>query len=218
MPGLPPSTLSQTALFDNMAQEVYAQGYSIQSGALPHDLAVGLQQRVSTLPAQAFDHAGVGRDAQHQHNPTIRGDVIHWITGQTPVEQAWLAWANQLQEALNRRLFLGLFSFESHFSHYRPGDFYQRHVDAFKGQANRMVSLVVYLNPQWQAKDGGELVLYRNTQDKNGHTVWPAFARAVVFLSEEFPHEVLPTHKDRYAIAGWFRVNTSHSGRIDPPR
>jgi SM-20-related protein len=39
----------------------------------------------------------------------------------------------------------------------------------------------------------------------------------VVFLSEEFPHEVLPTATDRYSIAGWFRVNTSSAERVDPP-
>lgn len=31
----------------------------------------------------------------------------------------------------------------------------------------------------------------------------------VVFLSEEFEHEVLPAKRDRYSIAGWFRVNPS---------
>ncbi len=29
----------------------------------------------------------------------------------------------------------------------------------------------------------------------------------VVFLSDKFPHEVLPTKRKRYSIAGWFRVD-----------
>jgi len=33
--------------------------------------------------------------------------------------------------------------------------------------------------------------------------------RLVIFLSEEFPHEVLPANTHRYSIAGWFRVNNS---------
>ena len=49
-------------------------------------------------------------------------------------------------------------------------------------------------------------------------TVTPNFGTIVVFLSEEFPHEVLPALRDRYAIAGWFRLNTSIANNIDPPR
>ena len=45
----------------------------------------------------------------------------------------------------------------------------------------------------------------------------PSFGSVAIFLSEEFPHEVLPATRDRYSIAGWFRVNTSTADRIDPP-
>ena len=53
----------------------------------------------------------------------------------------------------------------------------------------------------------GELVLYKNDQDVNGIKVLPEFGTLVIFLSEEFPHEVLPALRDRYAIAGWFHIN-----------
>ncbi|MET0091118.1 MAG: hypothetical protein ABW068_14070, partial [Candidatus Thiodiazotropha sp.] len=36
--------------------------------------------------------------------------------------------------------------------------------------------------------------------------------------SERFPHEVLPAQRDRYSIAGWYRVINNQQGRIDPPR
>jgi SM-20-related protein len=45
----------------------------------------------------------------------------------------------------------------------------------------------------------------------------PTYGTLVVFLSDEFPHEVLKAHRDRYSIAGWFRVNTTLGGTIDPP-
>ena len=35
--------------------------------------------------------------------------------------------------------------------------------------------------------------------------------------SKEFPHEVLPANRDRYSVAGWFRVNTSLANKADPP-
>ena len=90
-------------------------------------------------------------------------------------------------------------------------------MDAHKGDANRVLSIVVYLNPEWLPESDGESVLYKDESDKKGIKVTPMFGTVVVFLSEEFPHEVLATQRDRYAIAGWFRLNSSILGRIDPP-
>jgi SM-20-related protein len=61
-------------------------------------------------------------------------------------------------------------------------------------------------------------VLYRGDDDSTGIRVVPLHGTVVVFLSEEFPHEVLPAHRDRHSIAGWFRVNASIGNAIDPPR
>ncbi|WP_053980078.1 2OG-Fe(II) oxygenase [Marinagarivorans algicola] len=212
------NTYVDSARFDAIATEVYLHGFSVQANALPLALAKKLHARMTSLPPEAFERAGIGRHESHQHNQAVRSDRIRWLdSADVSVDGEWLKWAEQLQQALNRRLFLGLFSFESHFAHYRAGDFYRRHIDAFKGQASRTVSLVVYLNRDWDEACGGELVLYRDREDQKGIQVVPSFAKVVVFLSEEFPHEVLPATRDRYSIAGWFRVNTSDSGRIDPP-
>ncbi|MEJ2425981.1 MAG: 2OG-Fe(II) oxygenase, partial [Candidatus Thiodiazotropha sp.] len=43
------------------------------------------------------------------------------------------------------------------------------------------------------------------------------YGQTVIFLSERFPHEVIPAQRDRYTIAGWYRVNNNLQGRIDPP-
>jgi SM-20-related protein len=53
--------------------------------------------------------------------------------------------------------------------------------------------------------------------DNSKIKVLPSFGTIVVFLSEEFPHEVLPAKRDRYSIAGWFRLNNSIDNNIDPP-
>lgn len=165
-----------------------------------------------------FKKAGIGRGNDHLENDFVRTDEICWITGASEAGKQWLEWTAQLQKHLNRRLFLGLFSFESHFAHYGPGDYYKRHVDAFHGETNRILSIVVYLNPGWTQEDGGELVLYLDEHDKDGIKVVPLHGSMVVFLSEEFPHEVLPANRDRDSIAGWFRVNASIMGKLDPPR
>ena len=158
----------------------------------------------------------MGRINDLLHDARIRRDEICWITGESLAGRQWLKWAAELQLYLNRRLFLGLFSFESHFAQYAQGAFYRRHRDAFCGQANRILSVVVYLNKDWQVADGGELVLYAGDGDKFGVKVLPSWGTVVVFLSEEFPHEVLPAKCDRYSIAGWYRLNTSTFGRADP--
>ncbi len=131
--------------------------------------------------------------------------------------KAWLDWAEKLQRYLNQKLFLGLFSFERHFTHYEVGGFYKRHLDALKGEANRVLSLVVYLNPDWTTENADELIIYTSQQDREGIEVTANYGNVVIFLSEDFPHEVLKTNRDRYSIAGWFRVNTSTVDRVDPP-
>ena len=205
-------------LFSRMAEDIRRQGYSIQPDALPHDLAWQLFEHVQQMGAAQFVQAGIGRQQDFMHNQFVRTDEICWITGESEATASWLSWTNAFQQAMNRRLFLGLFSFESHLAHYAPGDYYKRHVDAFKGEANRVLSLVVYLNPGWQNDDGGELVLYCDETDREGIKVTPSLATVVTFLSEDFPHEVLPAERDRYSIAGWFRINSSTDQRVDPPR
>lgn len=212
-----------TTLFESITNDIIDKGYSIRPYALPENLAHLLLQHVSTLSDEEFKQAGIGRAKDHTVNNFIRTDEICWITNNSEAGNAWINWTESLRVFLNKRLFLGLFSFESHFAHYAKGDFYKKHKDAFKGEGNRMLSVVVYLNQYWLPDDGGELVIY----DKQSSTssiidnsiikVTPNFGTIVVFLSEEFPHEVLPANRDRYSIAGWFRLNNSIANNIDPP-
>ena len=210
------STVDET-LFARIAQDIEKQGYSIRPSALPEQLANALWLHQQSMDPAQFNRAGIGRGDQYLKSDFIRSNTICWIDGKSAAGRQWLNWSGALQQYLNHRLFLGLFSFESHFAHYQPGDFYKRHVDAFKGSANRVLSVVVYLNPGWTGEDGGELVLYMNSQDREGTRVTPLMGTLVTFLSEDFPHEVLPASRDRYSIAGWFRVNTSGPDRVDPP-
>jgi len=141
-------------LFDSIADDIANVGCSIQPNALPQLLLDQLARHVQRMPAADFKKAGIGRDSEHQLNTVIRSDEISWINNDNDNDNdndnvagtAWLEWVESLQVFLNRHLFLGLFSSESHFAHYAPGDYYQKHRDAFKGEANRVLSMVVYLN------------------------------------------------------------------------
>lgn len=197
----------QIDFFEYAATQIAEQGYCILKDALPQDIGKALMQILHANSLQQFHQAGVGRSDNYVKDQHVRKDQIHWITQDTVGAESWLSWTNELMVYLNRRLFLGLFSFESHFSHYRKGDFYKKHQDAFKGKSNRKLSLVIYLNKQWQDSNGGELVIYTNDDLQPAIKIKPKLGTVVLFLSEDFPHEVLPSHTDRYSIAGWFRVN-----------
>ena len=207
-----------TPLFDNIAERLRSDGYAIIDDAFDPSLAPDLLGYAEALRASGdMQRAGIGRGDEQEQNTAIRKDRIHWLSSDSAAPASWLPAMEALRLHLNRRLFLGLFSYESHIAHYSTGDFYKKHLDAFRGEANRILSTVYYLNPDWLPENGGELAIF-DEQDQLLQMVAPVANRLVIFLSEEFPHEVRPARADRYSIAGWFRLNSTHQNRIDPPR
>lgn len=205
------------ALSDTIAAALAGPGYVIVDAALPAALTDALFVHFKSLADDELRRAGIGQLRDHQVNGFVRGDSIAWLDGDHIATRDYLDWMEQLRLALNRRLLLGLFDFECHYARYVQGTFYRKHYDAFQGGSNRVVSSVFYLNPAWAPADGGELLIY-DADDQLLERVVPQYGRMVLFLSERFPHEVLPVHKPRYSIAGWFRINNSIGNRIDPPR
>lgn len=212
---------SSTSLEEDVAARIahglVTEGFVTVPDALPPAITEGLFQYVRELNADSLRRAGIGRLTDHQLNRFVRGDRIQWLEPGHPAGTPYLAWMEELRNALNRRLFLGLFDYESHFAHYPPGAFYKRHTDAFAGQANRRLTTVLYLNPGWTTDDGGELYIYHGDQTRPFHRALPIYGTLVVFLSEEFPHEVRPARRDRYSVTGWFRVNGTQGRTLDPP-
>ena len=186
------------------------EGWAVVHHLIPEDLALELLAEARTKHASdLLERAGVGRVEGHAVDTSIRRDKTRWFDRSTPAQCAYLDLMETVRLEVNRELFLGLFSYETHFAAYEPGAFYKRHVDAFKGAKNRMLSTVFYLNPDWVEGDGGELVIYDEDIDtpKELGRIAPELRTFLIFLSEDIPHEVLPTHTDRYSVAGWFRVN-----------
>ncbi|MEJ2591880.1 MAG: 2OG-Fe(II) oxygenase [Candidatus Thiodiazotropha sp.] len=204
-------------IFDTIAAAIDTLGYIILPAALPLWHCDALYQQVRSLDPRAFHPARIGRVSGETANPFVRNDRILWVDPTAPAAEAYLAWCEQLRLAINRRLFLGLFDYECHFARYRRGAFYKKHLDAFKGERNRVLTTVYYLNPGWQPQDGGQLLLYAHDGELL-ETVQPQYGQMVVFLSEVFPHEVTATRRARYSLTGWFRNNKSLQRRIDPPR
>lgn len=156
-----------------------------------------------------FRPAGVGRGADLMVREDLRRDRVMWLqSGALTIEQnRYLAWLETLRLALNERLFLGLFDFEGHFAIYSEGAFYKPHLDRHAATSNRVLSVILYLNPDWQPGDGGELQLWTTPSEKNGpcEIIEPRIGTLVAFMAGDFWHEVLPAHKTRMSITGWFR-------------
>jgi len=202
------------AQLDKIADALVAQGYLIINNALPESLLRKLLEYFNELRDHEFKTAGIGRQTNFQVQHTIRSDKIHWITNVTETTTELLQWMESLRVGINRRLFMGVCDYECHFAYYAPGAFYKKHLDAFRanrkmGQSNRVLSTVLYLNETWQPDNGGELIIYAEDGEHILEKVLPEFSRFVIFLSEKFPHEVLPATHERKSIAGWFRVNES---------
>lgn len=189
-----------------LLDELALRGWVQLPDALDPELVMSLldhvQQRSDLLPA------AIGRGGQLQTQSNIRRDKTVWLEPCVAPVARYLEIMEQVRQALNQQLYLGLHEFEAHFARYDAGDFYRRHVDALRGQRNRIVTCVSYLNPQWQAEWGGELVLYGAVGEEIAR-ISPRAGTSIFFLSEEFPHEVMPASNTRYSISGWFRV---HSG------
>lgn len=174
---------------------------------LPAGLLAALRNEVAILDkTEAMSRAGIGRGTDLVKDRSVRRDKIAWLDGYSEPQRLLFECFEQIREGLNRRLYLGLKRFEAHYATYHPGDFYKRHLDSFHGRASRLVSLVLYLNEDWGLEDGGELRVFAAADSgQMVGQVRPEAGRAVLFLSEQVPHEVLPARRTRYSIACWFR-------------
>lgn len=203
---------------EDIARALESTGYVVTQDLLPSTLLNDLLTHLRSMDDARFSRAGIGRETDFQVNSFIRTDEIHWLEGTHPVTHEYFRWMEKFRTGLNRRLFLGLFDYECHYAWYPEGAFYKTHLDTFRGTDTRVISTVLYLNPDWQPGDGGELVLYRPDQGGVLETVQPRFGHMVFFLSGDFPHEVLPVKAPRYSVTGWFRKNNSLVDTIDPGR
>ncbi|ENQ8055422.1 2OG-Fe(II) oxygenase [Vibrio parahaemolyticus] len=186
-------------------------GYYIWDDFLSEDEVTQLRDCIP----DNWKKARIGRNDDVTRIESIRSDKIQWLKpamGQ-PIAN-YLSKMEEIRQEVNRHFFLGLFEYEAHFAKYEKGDFYQKHLDCFKGNENRRLTTVFYMNESWSEEDAGELVLY-DLNDKEIATIPPRGGRLLVFLSEQFPHEVLPTNAERFSIAGWFRINGVRDNLLD---
>lgn len=197
-------------LLDHISQEIYSNSYVVVDNFVDQAFRKELLKEQTDLLNQGqFKKAAVGKGDQKQVRTEIRSDEVLWMdpTALSPLQAIFWEKIEELKQVLNRRCFLGLKSFEGHFARYPIGSFYKRHLDQFHAVPHRIVTVILYLNESWTEADGGQLRMYFPQEDGSERVedVLPLGGRLVVFLSEEIPHEVLPTKKERISITGWLR-------------
>jgi SM-20-related protein len=201
---------STTTSIENLLEEIDQHGYVVIDNFLQNSTIQALNAQAKALQQTgSMRPAGVGKAAPNQIIGKVRGDSIYWLDtcGQSAEQEMYLDRMLELRTSLNRHFFLGLFEFETHFAIYPPGGVYHKHLDQFKGQQERQVSAILYLNKDWHAEDGGELRLYLGgTADQTFLDIAPIGGRMILFLSGKFFHEVLPARRERISLTGWFRT------------
>ncbi|MEY4930182.1 MAG: hypothetical protein RI909_906 [Bacteroidota bacterium] len=149
-----------------------------------------------------FKKAGIGKSQEKQINEAIRGDYIEWIdqASAQPALQVYLAKLQELISFVNQNLFLSLKDYEVHMTIYPSGSYYKRHLDQFKKDDHRKLSVICYLNENWIEEEGGQLRIYLPEKSID---VLPLAGRLVCFRSDQLEHEVLPTTRPRLSLTGW---------------
>jgi SM-20-related protein len=177
-----------------------------------HYLDVSATRALATCAERRFERgefraARIGPQGGAQLRADLRGDATCWLTA--PLEAAErdiLARFEELRCACNAEALLGVFDVELHYARYAPGARYDRHVDQPAGGGARRISLVLYLNAQWSAADGGELRCFDAAGDHRD--VLPLGGRLVSFLSAGREHAVLPAQRTRLSLSGWLRTRS----------
>ena len=191
-------------LYSKITDALVDNGYIVLEDALSLELTKNLLDFAKE--EKRFSRACISGAGDLHVDSKKRRDTTCWLEEDNSIQSEFLALSEGLRQYLNRSLYLGLSYYEAHFAIYDEGDFYEKHLDAFKNSKNRVVTIVYYLNDEWSEADGGELVIY-DVNDDFLTKIIPKENTLVVFLSDQFPHEVKPAKKKRYSIAGWFRID-----------
>lgn len=192
------------SLTDSQLDAFALDGYLLIDNFLEEKIAFQLLEELKHWKEQeAFRLAGIGKLLQFKIKEEFRKDEIKWIDRENCLDatKIYLNTLEKLMEQLSREFYLSLKDFESMYAIYPEGAYYKKHKDRFQQQAHRIISVVLYLNVDWETKDAGELVIYPDNQNIN---VEPKFNR-LVFFKSELLHEVLPCNNTRYSITTWLK-------------
>jgi SM-20-related protein len=192
-------------IFNTLIDSFIENKVGIAEDFLSKPLALHLKENLTKLYTEKqLLAAGTGKDTQHSYNKLFRSDIIYWLDRKhnNIHENNFFDLVESFISYLNETCYTGITSCEFHYTLYEKGSFYKKHIDQFRNNNSRQYSMIMYLNDNWEEKDGGELCIHYNGKLRN---ISPANGKSVFFKSNELEHEVLITHKPRMSITGWLK-------------
>lgn len=198
---------NQDQQFEELIAGISKNGYAVCDDFLATSEVENLLKTFTIrYDAGIFKQAGIGKLSEVRKELSTRGDEILWIetNSKDAAERVLLDKIQDFVQYLNQTCYLGIVDTEIHFAKYSIGKFYRRHRDAFQAQKGRVLSVIFYLNVDWQPQNGGNLVIY--TQENNlekAVSITPMAGRLVCFESKKLDHEVTETFAERFSITGW---------------
>jgi hypoxia-inducible factor (prolyl hydroxylase) len=209
---------------DEIARLLKRDNYVVLDGFLLEEQAAAVRahvvahhERGELTPGGIVDNsrkAGTNK-GELEIKSTVRGDLIGWFDADegTALHRYGQKAATLVTEVSERVPELKCINGTSKFmcGCYPPGGAYVKHWDN-DGKAvhtkPRRLTVLLYLNPEWKAGDGGELAVYgADDADRRIATVAPRQNRILMFFSDKrVPHEVLASNTMRYACTLWFCV------------
>jgi SM-20-related protein len=191
--------------FDLLINSFMDNQIGIDTNFLSEALSNGLQQNIAALQKEdLLMAAGIGNKEVKDSQQKMRGDKIYWLDKKhdNDFEKEFLQQMEEFIAHLNETCYTGINASEFHYAVYEEGSFYKRHKDQFQNDNNRKYSLINYLNKDWLAADGGQLLVYQN---ETVQSISPEAQTAVFFKSDEMEHEVSLAHRSRMSVSGWLK-------------
>jgi SM-20-related protein len=193
-------------VFNELIDSYIENKVGIANDFLDISLAASLKGNLMSLfEKNQLLPAGTGNNTEVVHNKLYRSDSIYWLDRKhnDPHENVFFGLMDQFVEHLNSTCYTGITGYEFHYAFYQTGSFYKKHLDQFQNNSSRQYSVIMYLNTDWTASDGGQLRIHNKGYEQD---ITPINGKIVFFKSSELEHEVLLTNKPRMSITGWLKV------------
>jgi len=194
-------------IFNELIDSYIDNQVGIAENFLNKSLAADLKQNLTDLYSKKLLlSAKTGNDSKIVQNNLVRGDKIYWLDRKhnNIHENDFFDLMDSFISYLNMTCYTGITGYEFHYTLYEKGSFYKKHLDQFRNNESRQYSMIMYLNADWEKKDGGELCIHHADNLQN---ISPENGKSVFFKSSELVHEVLLTNKSRMSITGWLKVD-----------
>ena len=192
-------------IFDTLINSFIENKIGIADNFLRKALTLQLKKNLIRLYSEKqLRSAGTGQNVPIDNHSLFRTDIIYWLDRKhnNLHENHFFDLMDDFVRYLNETCYTGITDYEFHYTLYEKGSFYKKHLDQFRDNDSRQYSMIMYLNDDWQKKDGGELCIHDENRLLN---IAPCNGKSVFFKSNQLEHEVLMTNKPRMSITGWLK-------------